>query len=240
MARARISPVYWYALGGAVLAYLYYQKEAIVAGVQAVSVWGKEQYFDAVLPAYAQPYASAILAASKATGVDPFTIFALGDRESGWGQYLSPPGPGGTGDSTHGRGLMQIDDRTWASWLASNDWTDPATNVLKGAQILKSDLDFFAGTSPIQGLVDASGVYLPSSVAAARGVAPGYYPDPRPLSGDALTQAALAAYNTGMGNVLYSIAAGLSPDATTTQGNYATDVAQRASQLASEFEAAVA
>ena len=62
------------------------------------------------------------------------------DRESGAGLYLVPPGPAGTGDSGHGRGLMQLDDRTWEAWLEENDWTDPATNILKGASILDTYL----------------------------------------------------------------------------------------------------
>ncbi len=39
---------------------------------------------------------------------------------------------------------MQIDSRTWGDWLASHDWTDPYTNVRKGAEILASDMDYFA------------------------------------------------------------------------------------------------
>lgn len=80
-------------------------------------------------------YAQQIAAAASATGVDPSIIAGLGDRETLWGLLTSPKGSGGTGDFGHGHGLMQIDDRTWASWLASNDWTDPYTNILKGAQI---------------------------------------------------------------------------------------------------------
>lgn len=43
-----------------------------------------------------------------------------------------------------GRGLMQIDWGSWRSWLLSNDWRDPATNIRKGLAILKSGMSYLA------------------------------------------------------------------------------------------------
>ena len=93
--------------------------------------------FKSVIPWQARPYADVILRVSSETGVSPFVIVALGMRETQWGNTpdLSEPGPAGTGDSGHGRGLMQIDDRSWGDWLENNDWTDPYTNVSKGVAI---------------------------------------------------------------------------------------------------------
>jgi soluble lytic murein transglycosylase-like protein len=79
----------------------------------------------------------------------PELIAAIMDRESRGGDALSPPGPAGTGDFGHGRGLMQIDDRTWTAFC--NDigrWQDPATNIAFGAGILSSYLRAFSGDLP--------------------------------------------------------------------------------------------
>lgn len=77
-------------------------------------------------------------------GVEPLLLAAVCDRESAGGATLSPPNAGGTGDLGHGRGLMQIDDRSWASWLKGAEWRDALTNIRKGAEILATELDRFA------------------------------------------------------------------------------------------------
>lgn len=194
--------------------------------------------FKAVLPDYADPYGDVMLRVADEQGVDPFLIFALGDRETKWGTStdLDQPGPAGTGDGGHGHGLMQIDDRSWGDWLATHDWTDPYTNVSQGVRILKGAIAFFTGRSSVKGYTDGTTVTIDKS-AAKLGVSPGAYPDPRPLSGTALWNAAIAAYNTGAANVLMAIAAGKSPDTTTWGGNYGSDVVARATRLASEFAA---
>lgn len=92
------------------------------------------------LPKRLEPYASSFAAASAETGLDPMLIAAICDRESGGGQCLTPKGPAGLGDNGHGHGLMQIDDRSWAQWLATMDWEDPMVNVSKGAEILNANL----------------------------------------------------------------------------------------------------
>lgn len=122
---------------------------------QAISDLGQELLsnlglLEQSIPSQAQPYADIITEVAEEQGLDPLIITALGQQESAWGAALSPPGPAGTGDGGHGRGIMQIDDRTWASWLGANDWTDPYTNVTQGAVIFLQNLDYFAG----KGLVD--------------------------------------------------------------------------------------
>ncbi len=50
------------------------------------------------------------------------------------------------GDGGHGRGLMQIDDRTWGSWLRTHKGgLDPRSNIMKGASILRQNLNYFKG-----------------------------------------------------------------------------------------------
>jgi len=108
----------------------------------AQSAIDRADLFSLAIPSEAAPYAATILAVAEETGVDPFIIAAIGQRESRWGTALDASG---RGDNGHGHGIMQIDDRTWGSWLASNDWADPYTNIRKGAEIMGQNLDYFAG-----------------------------------------------------------------------------------------------
>lgn len=41
------------------------------------------------------------------------------------------------GDEGHGHGLMQIDDRSFPDFCATEDWKDPEKNISKGAAILR-------------------------------------------------------------------------------------------------------
>jgi len=81
-------------------------------------------------------YIDAIRAASEAHGIPIDIIMGVGSRESAWGLLLKPPGPGGTGDYTHGRGLMQIDDRSH-EFARTGPWDDPAQNIMEGCRILR-------------------------------------------------------------------------------------------------------
>ncbi len=88
------------------------------------------------LPKRLSRWSSEVAAASAATGVDPFLLFAVMDRESLGGEALKPPNAGGVGDKGHGRGLMQVDDRAHPDWCRSASWFNAGVNILKGAQIL--------------------------------------------------------------------------------------------------------
>lgn len=103
-----------------------------------------EPTFVAILTPQGQPYADVIKQVASETWLDPLLITAIGQHESGWGTLLVPRGPAGVADGGHGRGLMQIDDRTWTDWINANDWTDPLTNVRKGVDIFISNLNYFA------------------------------------------------------------------------------------------------
>lgn len=101
------------------------------------------------LPLRAQVYARELVMAHLATGLDPLLIAAVMDRESLCGEALKPRGAGGTGDQGHGRGLMQIDDRSHGPFIAATDdsgiplWTKAASNILYGAQLLEKNLREF-------------------------------------------------------------------------------------------------
>lgn len=220
---------------------------------------GRETLFAWSLPNNAQPYADIILEVAKNKGIDPFLIAAIGQKESLWGAALRPPGPGGTGDWTArdwtvengvlyamppdgqgwGRGLMQLDWWWYRKEFADGlDWRDPYQNISKGADRLVEAVKYFS-SKPKTPYVNLS-----SSAASRRGVSPGQYPDPRPLSGDLLNRASIAAYNTGISNVLMSVAVGVSPDVTTAGGqygthSYGTNVIALANDLAQKFYASI-
>lgn len=67
---------------------------------------------------------------------DLYDLAAICDRESCGGLTLHPKGPGGTGDGGHGRGLMQIDDRSFPEFCGSDKWKNPRENILFGALVL--------------------------------------------------------------------------------------------------------
>lgn len=100
----------------------------------------------ACLPQRLARWASHLLAAELCYQTDPLLLAAIMDRESHGGDALAPKGPGGTGDFGHGRGLMQIDDRSHHSFVNSifDDgtplWRDPALNIMYAAKLLARNL----------------------------------------------------------------------------------------------------
>src|SRR5574340_31616 len=231
----KVNPILLAGLGGAVALYAFSQRKAIMLFGSRIVDAAQDTIFRLQLPSYARDYSGIMLRVSREESVDPFLIFGIGDRESGWGTAagLDQFGPAGRGDYGHGHGFMQIDDRDAdnAAFLASGAWTDPYLNVQFGVRKLKRKLAFFQSRGTVSGLTDGSNVYLSQTQANKRGVDPGNYPDPRPLEGAELWQAAISAYNTGEGNVLRNLAAGLSPEFTTAGSDYLTDVSERAANI---------
>lgn len=252
-----------YALGGAGaggLAYLAFRnREGLSMIADQIVQFGREAVFEAVIPNNARPYTDVILAVAKQKKVDPFLLVAIGDKESRWGGALKPPGPGGTGDWTPrnwttengvlyamppdgqgwGRGLMQLDWWWYRNQFASGlDWQDPYQNIAAGADRYLEGVKYFSSKPK------TPYVTLSANAASRRGVSPGQYPDPRPLSGDRLERAAIAAYNTGISNVLMSEAVGVDPDTTTAGApygthNYGANVIALAQQFAEKFQIAI-
>lgn len=229
-------------LGIAVLVAFTQRRTIMLYGSKAIDA-AHEAIWTAQLPSYARPYAPIMLRVAREEGVDPNLIFALGDRETLWGtsKFLDKPGPEGRGDGGHGYGLMQIDDRDASNtaFIASGAWRNPYSNVSFGVKKLKRKMAFFTGRSKVNGLTDGTTVTIGSTSASRLGVAPGTYRDPRPLSGSALWEAAIASYNTGEGNVLKNLAAGKPAQVTTAGGDYVTDVNRRASNVATQYDRAV-
>jgi len=145
----------------ALLFLLFSKRKAIMTGAKALA-------FKATVPKDAGPYADVILRVAEEENLSPFLLYAIGARESGWGSYLTPKGPGGTGDYGHGRGLMQIDDRSNQAWLAANDWRDPLVNLRRGVSILKGKMRFLANNFPVPGLTDGKTVTISEKAAAPK------------------------------------------------------------------------
>lgn len=87
-------------------------------------------------------YGAEITAAANAHGIDPKLLAAVAAQETG--------GPGSNsgnnivGDGGHGRGVFQIDDRTWA-FASTPAAMDPAANAGQAASILAGDLSRCGG-----------------------------------------------------------------------------------------------
>ena len=214
-----------YGLGGvAALALLLWPRKAKAMPASATA-------FAQAIPPEARPYAAIYLQAAKERSLDPHLLVAIAMRESRSGQALSPPGPAGKGDYGHGHGIMQIDDRSFGPWLRANPWQDSLTNIRKGADIFKVKVKFLQSREQVPGLAEGGLVTVSSAVAQKLGVTMGKFSDPRPLTGDLLIRAALAAYNAGEGSVLQAVAAGKNPDLLTANANYASDVLARTSTI---------
>lgn len=80
-------------------------------------------------------YQTLIVEAAEDFDIQPSVIGGVGSRESLWGIILSPPGPAGTGDGGHGRGLMQIDDGAH-DFARTGNWKDPRSNIRYGCDLL--------------------------------------------------------------------------------------------------------
>lgn len=85
---------------------------------------------------YFDYFDAAALAVFLDAPYDLYDLAAICDRESVGGLILRPRGPAGLGDNGHGHGLMQIDDRSFPEFCASEDWKDPLKNIFFGAGVL--------------------------------------------------------------------------------------------------------
>ncbi|PTL76870.1 peptidoglycan-binding protein [Vitiosangium sp. GDMCC 1.1324] len=113
---------------------------SVAQRVQPQSTSAAARTSSSQIPAQYRQWAPYVDAAAKKYNLDPAMIYAVMSRETG-GRNIK-------GDGGHGRGLMQIDDRSWGSWLNSHHGgMDPASNIMKGAEILRSNLDFFKGNT---------------------------------------------------------------------------------------------
>lgn len=146
-----------------------------------------------------------------------------------------------------GRGLMQLDYGSHNAWVVSSAWWEPSVNIDKAASLLRERLDFFAAQPradarvsidcwriqrglPQYGIQPWKDKYpnaaYPPCAPTQKG-AVGSYPDPRPLSGALLYEAAVASYNVGYAAVLQALALGIPAEAGTANQSYVTKFMSR-------------
>lgn len=137
-----------------------------------------------------------------------------------------------------GRGLMQIDWAVHNEWCTTHRWDDAVTNIGHAAQLLAAFRALFAAEPGKPLVVDrwriAQGIpeygIKPWIVLFPTVAYPGLTEtrrDVRPLAGDDLSRAALAAYNAGASGVLQALACGIPAESVTSGQNYVTWVEQR-------------
>lgn len=102
------------------------------------------------LPDRLHPYEAHFVAAATKTGLDPALLAAICDRETlgGTAKGYTPKGPAGRGDGGHGHGLMQIDDRYHAKFIATGNWSRADANILYAAELLASNIRRFHDADP--------------------------------------------------------------------------------------------
>lgn len=143
-------------------------------------------------------YGPMIVADANPYGHRPEVLAGIMMRESRGGEALDPPGPAGTGDGGHGRGVMQVDDRWHKEFCTGDDWRDPERNITKGAEILQGKRRYLAARVGPLGLKNDLD----------------------------LERASIAAYNCGEGNVRKALATEppLDVDYYTAHHNYSREV----------------
>jgi hypothetical protein len=285
-----LPPLVW---GGVIVlfgsaAWLFFRNRLGGGGALVPALDAQQQtLFKAALPAHARPYGDIILSVAAQEGVDPFAVFALGDRESLWGtssaykqdtgdwapraysetkirqdartrdatpeeiaRYKLKPAPVGhryvmpADGLGWGRGIMQIDYNAHYDWIRKGLWKNPRENVWFGTTYLKALLKLFGSNAKIAPHSDGFVVTVSNDYAAwiAKNVGATYrggtFKDPRPLTGRALIGAAVAAYNTGPGNVIRNIALGAPAEASTTGRDYTADTLRRQDEALARFQSA--
>ena len=147
-----------------------------------------------------------VTAAMSDLGPDWFAYVLMGiaSRESRMGLALDK---NGLGDKGHGHGIMQVDDRSHASFCASGNWRD-----------LGASLEYVCNY-----VIYPFYNYLANHFDL--------------LNNDYgnLFWASIAAYNCGPGGVYKAIRKGLHWDTYTTNYDYSTDIMYRAVELAEKL-----
>jgi hypothetical protein len=184
----------------------------------------------ALVPPEAAQYADIIKQVADEQGIDSLLISAIGWRESNWGtsKLLDQQGPGGCGD-------YMVRSRAWVAknkpgptievgglydrWKAPKGWTPPycvpADSRGWGRGLMQIDYGASISidwTDPYQNITQGAKIWRAKRRYITNNVSG--------LSEDAYDRAATAAYNTGEGNVVVSLRKNLSPDATTSGGDY--------------------
>jgi hypothetical protein len=148
-------------------------------------------------------YGSILISVAAQFSHRPEVLAGIMMRESAGGLSLTPPGTAGTGDNGHGRGLMQIDDRSFPTLCAGDRWKDPAENIAAAAADLRGQ------RAQVQSECRKFAV---------------------PATLDQIERMAIAAYNCGADLAVHALRHGEDIDRYTTGGDYSAAVLAFAEQ----------
>lgn len=188
-----------------------------VASMQVMALMGEQGLLHSTVASLTQDIAEAnkyldpIKAAASKYGLNPSLICAIGSRESRWGLILKPKGPTGTGDGARRSGKLPPDGQGWGRGLMQIDYAAHKFAQTGDWQDPAANIDYGCGV-----------------LMAAHDFLHKRFPE---IKGENLLRAAVAAYNTGPGNVAKSLKAGLDVDKTTAGGDYSKDVMGRAAAI---------
>jgi hypothetical protein len=141
-------------------------------------------------------------------------IAGIGSRESGWGLLLRPPGPGGTGD---------FGQRRFPTTLRTGPL--PPDGAGYGRGLMQIDFDFQGFARSGNWMDPQANINYGCNLLKSNR---DFLGSKTSLTGRDLLQAAVAAYNSGTGNVLKAINEGQPVDSFTTGKDYSKDVFNRA------------
>ena len=113
------------------------------------------------------------------------------------------------GDSGHGYGIMQIDDRSYPDWCHSGVWKDPRSAILKGAQVLDGKRE---------DIINNQGKIIKFAGRSFIGKSN--------LNQDEILRTTLAGYNSGWW-AYYNLSINNDPDLRTSGKNYSSDTLDR-------------
>ncbi|RWH65942.1 N-acetylmuramoyl-L-alanine amidase [Mesorhizobium sp.] len=157
----------------------------------------KAQYERAKSNGWIQPFKDE----AKRRGFSPAVIMAIASRETNMRNII--------GDSGHGYGIMQIDDRSFPDWVNSGAWRDANLGIAKGALVL--------GDKRNQ-VEEGRGKKLKFGSSSFVGAV---------FNRDQLLRITIAAYNSGL-KAYYHFSTSGNPDQGTTGRDYSVDVLNRA------------
>lgn len=195
------------------------------------------EVFAAALPNAGKEYAPLFVQVGKEMDISPFLLAALMEVETFYGKASACKGKGSycLGTAADDFGLMQINKSAHPDFFKKTTpdgtpyWAIPLESIRYGATVLKQNIAYFAGRG-------GKTIKVGPRNAAKFGVLLGSKDDPRPLTDPQLLYwAALAAYNTGAGNVVQALASGANPDATTWTGRYGKDALVAAQRIAANM-----
>lgn len=202
----RVRPIFLLLGAIAVGLAIAFRKDLFASGRMIIDA-SKKGAFLAAIPARARTYADAVIRVAGEEGVSPFILVAIMERETQSGTAKALDKPGPGGRGDFGHGHGLMQ----IDDRSFGPW-------------LRSN----NWADPYVNIKKGAQVYK-GKLAYIRSKVPG-------LSESEYVRAAIAAYNTGEGNVVKSLKAGRDVDSTTAHGNYSADVLTKIATAEATFK----